>query len=91
MTVREQKRPWYGQYAVNGFAYAVSAIQIIPSSLESVMQKLIRTHNEAFPVVAMCVRNSDRSPVAINRMASSQRVMFSGAKHLQLLLENWEK
>jgi hypothetical protein len=28
-------------------------------------------------------QQSDRSPVGINRMASSQRVMFSGAKHAQ--------
>jgi len=30
-------------------------------------QLFIRTHNEAFPVVAMCVNNPDRSPAGINR------------------------
>jgi hypothetical protein len=30
-------------------------------------QLLIRVHNEAFSVVAMCVCNPDRSPAGINR------------------------
>jgi hypothetical protein len=30
-------------------------------------QLLIRTHNETFAVVAMCVNNPDRSPAGINR------------------------
>jgi hypothetical protein len=45
-------------------------------------QIFIGAHNETLSVIAVGVCNPDRSPVGINRMASSQRVMFSGAKHL---------
>jgi hypothetical protein len=40
------------------------------------------SENKTLSVAAMSVNNPHRLPVGINRMASSQRVMFSGAKHL---------
>ena len=45
-------------------------------------QLFILVHKETLSVVAVRVCNPDRSSVRINRMASSQRVMFSGAKRL---------
>jgi hypothetical protein len=37
------------------------------SSVQKRRQQFIRTHDQTLSVVAMCVNNSDRSPVGINR------------------------
>ena len=51
--------------------------RITDSSSTNAVGKFIRAHNETLPVVAMCVCNSDRSPVGINRLALADKDAFS--------------